>query len=135
MNTGSGCMARKTEKWLADIRESCFLIRQGCAGKSFEQYHGDWMIRSAVERRFEIIGEALNGLRRDDPATADRVPDTRKIIAFRNILVHGYFSVDQRLVWDVIQNELPKLLKTIDDLIEERGGTPPLFAPSPPNPA
>ncbi len=122
-------MARKTEKWLADIRESCFLIRQACAAKSFAEYNGDWMIRSAVERRFEIIGEALNGLRRDDLATADRVPDTKKIIAFRNILVHGYFSVDQRLVWDVIQNELPRLLQTVDDLIEERGGTPPLFAP------
>lgn len=125
-------MPRKTEKWLADIRESCFLVRQACAGKTFDAYGADWILRSAVERKLEIIGEALNGLRRDDADTAGRIPDTRKIIAFRNILVHGYFSVDHRLVWDVIQHEIPALLERVDDLLEERGGKPPLFGPTAP---
>ena len=48
------------------------------------------MARSAVERQFEIIGEALGQLARLDPAMAERITDFRRVIAFRNILVHGY---------------------------------------------
>ncbi len=57
------------------------------------------MLRSAVERQFEIIGEAFSGLRRVDAGMAAAIPDLTRIIAFRNILIHAYASVDDRLVW------------------------------------
>ena len=60
------------------------------AGRSFDEYGQDELLRADVERQFEIIGEALTQLRNGDPETAERVPDLRRIVAFRNILAHGY---------------------------------------------
>ena len=61
------------------------------------------MLRAAVERQFEIIGEALNRLFRLEHDLADRITDGRRIIAFRNILVHAYAQIDNRVVWGVIE--------------------------------
>jgi uncharacterized protein with HEPN domain len=57
------------------------------------------MLRAAVERKFEIIGEALGQFAKRDTSTAARIGEHRRIVAFRNILVHGYADVDDRLVW------------------------------------
>ena len=65
------------------------------------------MLRSAVERQFEIIGEALAKLAKLDPVLAASLTDHRRITAFRNILVHGYADADDRLVWDVVETKLP----------------------------
>jgi uncharacterized protein with HEPN domain len=67
------------------------------------------MLRSAVERQFTVLGEARSRLARDFPSVAALIPDRARIIAFRNILVHGYASVDDRIVWGVIENHLNPL--------------------------
>ncbi len=59
------------------------------------------MLRSAVERQFQVIGEALNRLSRVDRETASAVPDLPRIVAFRNVLVHGYSVLDNKLIWEV----------------------------------
>lgn len=75
------------------------------------------MLRSAVDREFEIIGEALNRLRRDDPMTAARVPDVARIIGFRNVLIHGYDIVDREAVWNAVRIEIPALVGAISGLL------------------
>jgi uncharacterized protein with HEPN domain len=77
----------------------------------------DELLRSAVERQFEIIGEALAGLARDEPDVAAGIPDHRRIIAFRNILIHGYATVDDKIVWGVVEGNLPALRKAVDSLL------------------
>ena len=81
-------------------------------------YEADAMMRSAVERQFEIIGEAMNKLAGVDEETARRISEYERIIAFRNILIHGYAVVDDRLVWNVAQTNLPILAKEVDALLE-----------------
>ena len=77
------------------------------------------MLRAAVERQFEIIGEALAQLAKGDPATATRITDYRRIIAFRNILIHGYAQVDDRLVWDIVASKLAVLRSDVQMLLQE----------------
>jgi len=80
-------------KYLFDINEACESLIQFTAGKTFSDYSTDPMLRSAVERQFEIIGEALAQVLRLDPSLRSRISDTGRIIAFRNRLIHGYSSV------------------------------------------
>ena len=77
------------------------------------------MLRSAVERQFEIIGEALAQLARLDEKIVARVSEHSRIIAFRNILIHGYAGIDERLVWDIVQSKLPVLRLEIERLLNE----------------
>ena len=81
------------------------------------------MLCAAVERQFEIIGEALGGLRRVDPGIAARIPDLPRIIAFRNLLIHGYATIDTRLVWGVVENDLDGLRAAITQLLGPAPGT------------
>ena len=76
---------------------------------SVSDYMADDLLRAAVERQFEIIGEALSALRRDDPSVAATIPSIATIIAFRNRLIHAYATVDHGLVWSVITEHLPGL--------------------------
>ena len=62
-----------------------------------------------MERQFEIIGEALNRLSKEAPDLARRVPDLRKIVGFRNVLIHGYAVIDDGRVWEIVTTLLPPL--------------------------
>ena len=95
-------MQLEAKKCLEDDRQAAELGLQFTAGKMFADYDGDVLLRSAVERQFEIIGEAINRLSRIDRAIVDSLPHTPRIVAFRNIPIHGYDIVDNDVVWDVI---------------------------------
>jgi uncharacterized protein with HEPN domain len=77
------------------------------------------MLRAAVEREFEIMGEALAKLARLDEEIAGRITDYRRIITFRNILIHGYADVDDRLVWDVVESKLAVLRREVESLLAD----------------
>ncbi len=79
------------------------------------------IVHSAVDRKFEIIGEALGQLSKLDPAPARRIPDVRDIIAFRNILIHGYAGIEPDRVWDIAQASLPGFRTADTALLEELG--------------
>lgn len=76
------------------------------------------MLKSAVERQFEIIGEALNALSKIAPEMAETIPELRRIVAFRNVLIHGYATVDDRLVWGVVEGKLPLLRDAVTRLLD-----------------
>lgn len=102
-------MRLEAKKYLYDIQQAASWIADFTAGKRFEDYRNNAMLRSAVERQFEIIGEALAQLAKIDETIVARIGEHRRIIAFRNILIHGYADVDDRLVWDIVQGKLPVL--------------------------
>ena len=77
------------------------------------------MLRSAVERQLTIAGEALTQLARTDFATASRFTDYKRIIAFRNVLVHSYAEIDDSIVWDVLQLRLGVFRDEADTLLAE----------------
>ncbi len=110
-------MPRDARKYLYDIDRAAALIAEFTVGKSLARYKKEPMLRAAVERQFEIIGEALAKLARYNPAVVARISEHRRIIAFRNILIHAYTDVDDRLVWDVVETKLPTLRQEIEMLL------------------
>jgi uncharacterized protein with HEPN domain len=109
----------EVRKYLFDIAEACRLIESFVAGKSFEDYTTDPLLRSGVERQFEIVGEALSRLLEVAPDLSRRISDTRRIISFRNRLIHGYASVADEIVWGVVEANLRKLEDEVQALLEE----------------
>ena len=112
-------MRLETRKYLYDIQRAAALLREFTNGKTFADYESDAILRSAVERQFEIIGEAVTQLARSDEPTAGRITHHQRIIAFRNVLIHGYVDVDDRLVWDVLETHLPTLAQEVEALLED----------------
>ncbi len=106
-------MRPESLKHLEDIRVAARFILDHVGDRSLADYMADELLRPATERNFEIIGEALNRLRRCDPRSLDSITDHAQIIAFRNVLIHGYDAIDHRRVWDAIQNSLPVLLQEV----------------------
>ena len=111
-------MQRDSPALLWDAHEAISLVREFTQGKSFEDYLREPMLRSAVERQLGILGEALNRLSRVDPETAARLPELPRIVAFRNILVHGYAEIDNASVWRVVENQLDPLDRVLQEMPE-----------------
>lgn len=109
-------MQPKTPKLLDDITDAATFIREAVRGKTLADYHSDRFLRQAIERNFEIIGEAMKRLALHDPETVARIGEHRQIIAFRNVLIHGYDLVDHALVWGTIERQIPALLRDIGAL-------------------
>ena len=106
-------MQLEVQKYLFDIQRAGQLLNSFVLNKTFDDYLADRLLRSGVERQFEIIGAAASKLAKVDPACAEPIREDRKIIAFRNVLIHGYADVDDALVWDLLQSRLPALLEDV----------------------
>lgn len=115
-------MPPETAKLLFDMKRAAERIGRFVSGRNFNDYQQDELLRSAVERQFEIIGEAMVRLMRLDRITAERITDFRKIAGFRNALVHGYDSIDDDISWGVIQKKLPILLGEVSELLNQAPG-------------
>ncbi len=102
---------------LHDILDAARAVKQFVASQTFESYRANELVRSAVERKFEIIGEALNRINRDDPDLLARIRDWRDIISCRNILIHGYDAIDDRIIWGVIEEDLDNLIEDVSRLL------------------
>lgn len=102
---------------LWDARDAANRIATFIEGLDEDSYARDALRRSAVERQLEIIGEALNNLRKNDPATAAEIPNLNRIIGLRNILAHAYAVVDDSVVWSAAHSRVPELLLRINDLL------------------
>jgi len=112
-------MDERVEKWLYDIRfaieeiESFFENR----GKIFADFKQNIMLKRAVERNLEIIGEATNRILARDPEI--KIANARKIVNLRNLVIHSYDSISDENIWAIVINNLPALKKEIQKLLDE----------------
>ena len=113
-------MRLETRKYLYDVQRAIALRREFTTGKTFADYEREALLRAAVERELEIIGEAVAQLARLDQPSAARSSEYPRISAFRNLRIHGYADVDDRLVWDVVETKLPVLSHEVEMLLEGR---------------
>ena len=112
-------MRPESLKVLYDVMQATGIIAKVCSTETYQSFADDVVIRSAVERQFEIAGEALSQLGKIDPHTFGRVPHAPQIVAFRNFLIHRYAHVNSLLVWGVVQNDLENLQAVIGKLLDE----------------
>ncbi len=106
-------------KYLYDIKDATSAILKFVQDKTYDDYREDDLLKSGVERKFEIIGEALNRIKRNNLQILDKIRDHRSIISFRNILAHDYNSVDHTIVWGIIEENLDNLYTDVVKLLEE----------------
>ena len=114
-------MQRDPRAFLWDVRDAALAIQGFVAGMDAAAYEANEMAQAAVERKFEIIGEALNQLAKLDATLAARIPELAQIVAFSNQLIHGYATVRVGTVWNVLRNALPPLLAVVEALLGELG--------------
>ena len=97
-------MTIATKKLLLDVREAGESILQHTAGRGLAEYSADRFFRRAVEREFEIIAEALKRIDRLDPTTAAHIAELRRIVDFRNRIIHGYDTWTTRWCGALLKN-------------------------------
>ena len=111
-------MQRDLTAYLRDILDAGTAIFRFTDGLTLEEYQDPELKRAAVERKFSIIGEALNRALELDPQIQGRISRARDIVDFRNRVMHGYFAVEDRIVWSAIKTSLPVLMQEIDDILK-----------------
>jgi uncharacterized protein with HEPN domain len=104
---------------LQDMLDAAKDVSLFVQGRTYEQYQSDRQLKWSVERGYEIIGEALAQLSKLELPLAERISDRRKIISFRNILIHGYRTVSDPITWEICQKDLPILIAELQLLLTE----------------
>ena len=110
-------MDERVEKWLYDIR---FVIEEiegffENIEKRFTDFQQNLMLKRAIERNLEIIGEATNRILARNPDI--EITNARKIVQLRNFIIHSYDSVSDEIIWAIVIHNLPELKKEINRLI------------------
>lgn len=112
-------MQPKTPAYLEHIRDAARFVADYTCGVSLEEYEANRPMRQAVERSFEVMGEAMRRLEHHDPEVASTIPEARDVVGFRNVLIHAYDSVDHAQVWLTIRDRLPPLLERIEQMLAD----------------
>jgi len=112
-------MNPRSIKRLEDALEACVRVGDFTRDQTLEQFLGSNLLRSAVERQLEIIGEALGIASRDEPSVDNLIPEIPRIVALRNRLIHGYDSVDPELVWDIVKTKVPALMTQLEAVLKD----------------
>jgi uncharacterized protein with HEPN domain len=113
-------MKDETRKNLVDILQAAEEIQSFVRGMDFNTYRDTLVTQRAVERDFEIIGEALTRIKKIDQELIEKISEHYRIIGFRNILIHGYDIVDEMIVWKAVVNHLPILIQEINAIFKEK---------------
>lgn len=114
-------MDERILKWLYDIKmgieeiDSFFVEEQ----KNFFSYRNNLMLKRAVERNLEIIGESLNKVISRDNSFTRKISNAKAIIGLRNQVIHAYDNISDENIWSILTSHLPKLKLEIDALIKE----------------
>ena len=110
-------MPRSLQMYLADVRMYIQEIEEFTRGKTQQDFEREQMVRSAVRGDMILIGEAISQMPHHFPETNVRVGRARRIVDFRNLLIHDYGSIDDAILWSVVVESLPRLKAEIADWI------------------
>ena len=111
-------MTLQQQKLLLDIQNAINSIDEHLEGRRiFAEYESNKTKRRAIEREFEIIGEATNNLLKINSELP--LSYARTVVNLRNKLIHAYDSIDETIIWKLIIKDLPVLLTEVNDLLNQ----------------
>ena len=112
-------MDEKILKWLYDIKSAIDEIDEYFSDypRDFKQYSSNLILKRAVERDLEIIGEAVNKILKQDPGFP--IDNSRKIVGLRNQIIHAYDNISDENIWAIVQKHIPLLKQEVIDLIQK----------------
>jgi len=109
-------MKREIKKYLYDVKISINSIEEFLEKDiDFIKYQNNKLLRRAIEREIEIIGEAINRILKISPDIL--IDNAREIVSTRNLVIHGYDKVDDIIVWEIVKNHIPRLKEQIEQLL------------------
>lgn len=112
-------MRPESGAYLWDATQASRLAREFSQTTTKSEFSEDLLVRSAVERQLEILGEALRRLRSSDPSTAERVEGLDRIVGMRNVIAHEYGEIDYEILWHVVTTSIPRLIPILEELVAE----------------
>lgn len=112
-------MSREVGLCLEDIVTCCNKVRRYTQAMSFSAFVKDDRTYDAVVRNLEVIGEAAKKLPK---SFRDQNPEIawRKIAGLRDVLAHGYFDLEAKIIWDVVENHVPALRKAVKAMLKRQ---------------
>jgi uncharacterized protein with HEPN domain len=111
-------MKHEIKKNLYDVNVAINSIFEYLGDKQdFSEYLNNKLLRRAIEREIEIIGEAINRAMKQDPDL--QIENARRIVDTRNWVIHGYDKVDDAIIWGIVLNHLPKLQQEIQRYLQD----------------
>ncbi|OHX65580.1 HepT-like ribonuclease domain-containing protein [Flammeovirga pacifica] len=115
-------MDNRIQKWLFDIKISIDEIESYFATerKDFFNYKSNTMLKRAIERDLEIIGEAVNRIIKTDPKYINKISSAKRIVGLRNQVIHAYDNISDENIWSIIIKHLPILNEEVDNLIKSQ---------------
>jgi uncharacterized protein with HEPN domain len=118
-------MLRRPDVYLDIALHALQRVAKFLGARSLADYLSDELCQSAVERQLEIAGDALGQLRKLDAQLFDQIPDGDLVVGFRNVLAHGYATLDQRRVYEIASARTAELLKALEELLAKLPEQPP----------
>ncbi|RVU40409.1 DUF86 domain-containing protein [Lujinxingia sediminis] len=112
-------MSKDHRLYIRHIREEAEYLLHTCTALSYDAFLHDETLKRAVVRSLEIIGEATKKLPRDFRYKHDTIP-WAQMAGMRDVLIHDYFGVDYAIVWDVVENRIPELLRELESIDDVR---------------
>ena len=112
-------MSERSLKLLVDAISAIDSAREFVADATFDHYCNDHMLRSAVERQLEILGEACSQLDKLSDYWRVQIPDLGLAIGLRNRIIHGYDSVDDEMVYETLHVDIPSLRQVLQAALDE----------------
>ncbi len=112
-------MDEKILKCLYDIQNAISEVDSYLEGvpNNFKAYSTNTILKRAIERDLEIIGEAINRILKENPNFP--INNARKIVALRNVIIHAYDNISDENIWAIIQKHIPLLKAEVNTLIKE----------------
>jgi uncharacterized protein with HEPN domain len=110
-------MQKRPDVYLDIALQALRRVPKFLGSRSLSEYLADELCQSAVERQLEIAGDALAQLRKLDAQLFEKIPDGGLVVSFRNVLAHGYATLNHRRVYEIASARVTELLKVLEEML------------------